>query len=70
MVAAMRVRAGTQFCQERNLSNSGGVHPFIGRLSGFNVHEEPQANDDSTPSVVVLRCFMKVTHLLTVEESE
>jgi hypothetical protein len=66
----MRAGAGIEFCQERNLSNSGCVHPFIGSLIGLKVHEEPQANNDSTPNVVFLHSFTKVTQLLTVEKTE
>jgi hypothetical protein len=50
--------------------NSGGVHPFIGALSGLKIQEAPHVNTDSLPITVFLLLFMDVIQLLVAETNK
>jgi hypothetical protein len=47
--------------------NSGGVHPFIGGLSGLTVQEALIVNKDSTPIAILF--FIKVMYVTVVSRN-
>jgi hypothetical protein len=50
--------------------NSGGVHPFIGVLSGLKIQEAPHENEDSSPIAIFILFFMDVIQLLVAENNK
>jgi hypothetical protein len=50
--------------------NSGGVHPFIGVLSGLKIQEAPHLNKDTLPFTVISLSFVVVIQLLVAEANK